>query len=135
VSTHPLVVFRCFFILLLCCFPDALLSRLKSIVLLLQFPGLKNLENLNLSFTLVTDSGMKKLSGLTSLKSLNLDARQITDAGLAVITSTDFHVVVHSDSRGLALHFLYLLLKLQTVCSSHNIYALYCCRSFEIDTS
>lgn len=103
-STHPLFVFQ---ILLLCCFPDALLSKLKSIVWLLLFPGLKNLENLNLSFTLVTDSSMKKLSGLTSLKSLNLDARQITDAGLAVITSMDFLVVyfvsVHSDSRGLAL--------------------------------
>lgn len=52
--------------------------------------GLTNLENLNLSFTLVTDSSLRKLSGLTSLKSLNLDARQITDAGLAVLTSKFF---------------------------------------------
>ena len=52
--------------------------------------GLTKLESLNLSFTLVTDSGLKKLCGLTSLKSLNLDARQITDAGLAAITSKHF---------------------------------------------
>ncbi|XWS27100.1 hypothetical protein CRYUN_Cryun26dG0087400 [Craigia yunnanensis] len=37
--------------------------------------------------TLVTDSGLKKLSGLTALKSLNLDARQFTDAGLSALTS------------------------------------------------
>ena len=54
------------------------------------YPGLNKLENLNLSFTLVTDSSLKKLSGLTSLKSLNLDARQITDAGLANLTSNHF---------------------------------------------
>lgn len=58
-------------------------------------PGLTNLENLNLSFTLVTDSGLKKLSGLTSLKSLNLDSRQITDAGLAVLTSKYFQYFVY----------------------------------------
>ena len=49
--------------------------------------GLIHLETLNLSFTLVTDSGLKKSSGLTSLKSFNLDARQITDAGLSALTS------------------------------------------------
>ena len=48
--------------------------------------GLFKLENLNLSFTGVTDGGLKKLSGLSSLKSLNLDARQITDIGLASLT-------------------------------------------------
>lgn len=49
--------------------------------------GLNKLEDLNLSFTSVTDYGLKRLSGLTHLKSLNLDARQITDAGLANLTS------------------------------------------------
>ncbi|KAK2982825.1 hypothetical protein RJ640_021315 [Escallonia rubra] len=56
---------------------DAVLVHLK---------GLVNLESLNLSFTVVTDGGLRKLSGLSSLKSLNLDARQITDAGLAALT-------------------------------------------------
>ena len=49
--------------------------------------GLVNLASINLSFTVITDSGLRKLSGLTSLKSLNLDVRQISDAGLAAITS------------------------------------------------
>ena len=43
--------------------------------------GLTKLESLNLSFTLVTDSGLKKLCQLTSLKSLNLDV------GLVAMTS------------------------------------------------
>lgn len=54
------------------------------------FIGLTTLENINLSFTLVTDSGLKRLSGLTALRSLNLDARQITDTGLANLTSKFF---------------------------------------------
>ncbi|XP_062113313.1 uncharacterized protein LOC133824445 [Humulus lupulus] len=49
--------------------------------------GLTNLENMNLSFTLVTNGGLKKLSKLTSLKSLNLDACQITDEGLENLTN------------------------------------------------
>ncbi|KAL6335501.1 hypothetical protein AAG906_029744 [Vitis piasezkii] len=49
--------------------------------------GLANLESINLFFTAVTDSGLRKSSALSSLKSLNLDARQITDAGLAALTS------------------------------------------------
>uniref|UniRef100_A0A2N9H512 Uncharacterized protein n=1 Tax=Fagus sylvatica TaxID=28930 RepID=A0A2N9H512_FAGSY len=49
--------------------------------------GLANLESLNLSFTVVEDVGLRKLSGLSSLKSLNLDVRQITDNGLAALTS------------------------------------------------
>lgn len=49
--------------------------------------GLANLESINLSFTAVTDSGLRKSSALSSLKSLNLDAHQITDAGLAALTS------------------------------------------------
>lgn len=52
--------------------------------------GLLNLESLNLSFTVITDGGLRRLSGLSSLKSLNLDARQITDAGLAALTSMIF---------------------------------------------
>lgn len=48
--------------------------------------GLKNLEDLNLKFTLVTDDGLKMLSGLAGLKSLNLDVRQIADSGLAFLT-------------------------------------------------
>ncbi|MBA0840546.1 hypothetical protein Goarm_003124 [Gossypium armourianum] len=49
--------------------------------------SLCKLESINLSFTVVSDGGLRELSGLTSLKSLNLDARQITDAGLAALTS------------------------------------------------
>ena len=64
---------------------------------------MKNLESLNLSFTLVTDSGLKRLSGLTSLKSLNLDARQISDAGLAAITSKDFCVFLSCRGKILAI--------------------------------
>lgn len=56
-------------------------------LLYIDVAGLINLESLNLSFTIVTDGGLRKLSGLSSLKSLNLDARQITDAGLAALTS------------------------------------------------
>lgn len=52
------------------------------------------MESLNLSFTVVTDGGLRKLSGLSSLKSLNLDARQITDAGLAALTSKTFFSMV-----------------------------------------
>ena len=57
-----------------------------SFILLCYVVGLLNLEKLNLSFTLVTDVGLKRLSGLSSLKSLNLDTRQITDVGLASLT-------------------------------------------------
>jgi hypothetical protein len=42
---------------------------------------------MNLSFTLITDIGLKKIGGFSSLKSLNLDNRQITDHGLASLTS------------------------------------------------
>lgn len=49
--------------------------------------GLVKLESLNLSFTGISDGGLRKLSGLSSLKSLNLDVRQITDSGLAALTS------------------------------------------------
>lgn len=52
--------------------------------------GLLNLESINLSFTVVTDSGLRKLSGLTSLRTLNLDARHVTDAGLSALTSKSF---------------------------------------------
>lgn len=52
--------------------------------------GLSNLESINLSFTVVTDSGLRKLSGLTSLRTLNLDARHVTDAGLSALTSKSF---------------------------------------------
>ena len=49
--------------------------------------GLRNLQSINLSFTLVTDIVMKKISMLNALKSVNLDNRQITDVGLAALTS------------------------------------------------
>lgn len=52
--------------------------------------GLCGLESINLSFTSVSDSGLRKLSGLTSLKSLNLDSRFITDAGISSLTSKSF---------------------------------------------
>lgn len=51
------------------------------------FLGLNNLQSINLSFSMVSDNGLRKLAGLTSLKSLNLDARQITDAGISALTS------------------------------------------------
>lgn len=60
------------------------------------FLGLIHLESLNLSFTLVTDSGLKKLSGLTSLRSLNLDVRNVTDAGLAVLTSKQYSCTIYA---------------------------------------
>ncbi|KAI5014368.1 hypothetical protein ZWY2020_055758 [Hordeum vulgare] len=49
--------------------------------------GLRNLHSMNLSFTVITDIGLKKIAGLNSLKSLNLDNRQITDNGLAALTT------------------------------------------------
>ncbi|VAI47273.1 unnamed protein product [Triticum turgidum subsp. durum] len=52
---------------------------------LFHFAGLRNLHSINLSFTLVTDTGMKKISMLNSLKSVNLDNRLITDVGLAAL--------------------------------------------------
>ena len=56
-------------------------------IIIYHFVGLGNLESLNLSFTVVTAGGLRKLSGLSCLRSLNLDARQITDTGLAALTS------------------------------------------------
>lgn len=52
----------------------------------LSFLGLANLESINLSFTVVTDVGLRKLSRLSSLKSLNLDVHHVTDSGLAALT-------------------------------------------------
>ena len=52
---------------------------------LFHFADLRNLHSINLSFTLVTDTGMKKISMLNSLKSVNLDNRLITDVGLAAL--------------------------------------------------
>ncbi|KAI9126766.1 hypothetical protein K1719_002362 [Acacia pycnantha] len=49
--------------------------------------GLSSLEKINLSFTMISDGGLRKLSGFSSLKSLNLDACQITDFGLEALTS------------------------------------------------
>lgn len=66
--------------------------------------GLSKLEDLNLSFTSVTDNGLKRLSGLRHLKSLNLDARQITDAGLANLTSK--HFLAHACIS--AMYFFYV---------------------------
>lgn len=60
---------------------------------MLLYIGLSNLESINLSFTVVTDSGLRKLSGLTSLRTLNLDARHVTDAGLSALTSKSFQCV------------------------------------------
>ena len=51
---------------------------------------MKKLENLNLSFTSVSDRGLGRIAGLTSLTALNLDTRNVTDAGLAVLTSKGF---------------------------------------------
>jgi len=58
-----------------------------------------------LSFTTVTDHGLKRLSGLTQLKSLNLDARQITDAGLANLTSKD--VCIHVSTIFFGLNYTF----------------------------
>jgi len=54
------------------------------------------LQSINLSFTLITDIGLKKISGLSSLKNLNLDNRQITDTGLAALTSMPLVLVGYS---------------------------------------
>lgn len=48
--------------------------------------GLSNLETVNLSFTQISDGGLKKLSGLTALKSLNVDTKFVTDIGLVALT-------------------------------------------------
>lgn len=68
--------------------------------------GLVNLESINLSFTVITDSGLRKLSGLSSLKSLNLDARQITDSGLAALTSK-FTLWIFNPSTLILFEFVY----------------------------
>lgn len=66
----------------------AINSSFSLIILFILFlVGLSSLEKINLSFTVVSDSGLRKLCGISSLKSLNLDAYQITDAGLATLTS------------------------------------------------
>nr|CAN74892.1 hypothetical protein VITISV_002002 [Vitis vinifera] len=65
----------------------SLIPFFYTILLFVNMEGLANLESINLSFTAVTDSGLRKSSALSSLKSLNLDAHQITDAGLAALTS------------------------------------------------
>lgn len=54
--------------------------------------GLTNLKSLNLSFTSVSDSGMRRIAGIVSLTSLNLDSRQITDAGLVALTSKNLSI-------------------------------------------
>lgn len=69
----------------------------------MSFVGLSKLESINLSFTSVSDGGLRKLSGLKSLKSLNLDNRQITDAGILALTSKSFNSV--------ALTFIFVALK------------------------
>jgi len=61
-------------------------------VVLAFYPGLNKLEDLNLSFTSVTDNGVKRLSRLTQLKSLNLDTRLITDNGLSNLISKHVHI-------------------------------------------
>ncbi len=67
-----------------------------------MFPvGLANLESLNLSFTVVEDVGLRKLSGLSSLKSLNLDVRQITDNGLAALTSKYYDIAFRWEQNGI----------------------------------
>lgn len=63
---------------------------ISAFMLLTYYIGLSNLESINLSFTVVTDTGLRKLSGLTSLRTLNLDARHVTDAGLSALTSKSF---------------------------------------------
>ncbi|KAH7286803.1 hypothetical protein KP509_32G023300 [Ceratopteris richardii] len=59
----------------------------QNILVLLILSGLDKLENLNLSFTNIADSGLVNISRLTSLTSLNLDVRQVTDTGLTALTS------------------------------------------------
>lgn len=75
--------------------------------IILFLVGLSSLEKINLSFTVVSDSGLRKLCGLSSLKSLNLDAYQITDAGLATLTSMCSHEIL-TIQRMVSL-FLFLL--------------------------
>lgn len=47
---------------------------------------MKQLENLNLAGSPVTNEGLKTLAGLIELRSLNLDRTQVSDVGLKALT-------------------------------------------------
>lgn len=87
--------------------------------------GLCKLESINLSFTVVTDGGLRELSGLTSLKSLNLDARHVTDAGLAALTSKtiqsscqgQFSKAFHASFKFLSRHYYLCTMIYYEICS------------------
>lgn len=48
-------------------------------------PGLKNMQALNLSYTKLTDAGLKELAGLKSLRWLSLHRTRVTAAGIAAL--------------------------------------------------
>ncbi|KAM0939042.1 putative leucine-rich repeat domain superfamily [Dioscorea sansibarensis] len=76
-------VIKHFFILshILCLFALVIIMTVS------LFSGLHNLENLDLSSTLVNNNSLAALSTLTSLKSLNLEYLGISDEGLPFLSS------------------------------------------------
>ena len=65
---------------------------------------MKKLENLNLSFTNVSDRGLGRIAGLISLTALNLDTRQVTDAGLSVLTCKSLLSIYMISCVGFCFH-------------------------------
>jgi len=57
--------------------------------------GLKQLRQLDLANTQVTDAGMSCLAGMTTLKGLNLENTRITDAGLAHLKTLTGLQILH----------------------------------------
>lgn len=60
---------------------------------------LKDLKELNLSGTAVTDGGLKTLGAMRSLRRLELDRTSITDAGLDAIANLDLNYLSVNDTK------------------------------------
>lgn len=72
-------------------------TKYMELIAICDISAMKKLENLNLSFTRVSDRGLGRIAGLVSLTSLNLDTREVTDAGLAALTSKGFQSICKSN--------------------------------------